>query len=77
MSIEKCPRCGGYDVRPAYLNYIGRGIKKTGELAVALGVGLLMGGGHGAHAAHHIGESFDKKEKELKKHHCNTCGHEW
>lgn len=77
MSMGRCPKCGSYDVRTVYQKNTGGVLKKIAEFTVAIGVGLLIGGGHGLHAAHNIAESFDSKEKELVKHHCNTCDHEW
>ena len=72
----KCPKCGSLDVRPAYLNYVGRGLGEVAAFTVAFGAGLLMGPGHGHHAAENIEDELRPKCK-LKKSHCNSCNHEW
>lgn len=76
MESSKCPKCGSFNIRPAYLNYVGRGIGEVAAFTVALGAGLLIGSGHGRHAAEHIEDEIRPKGK-LKKNHCNYCGHEW
>ena len=73
-----CPKCHSNDIRPAYLNYIGRGAALVGSFAVSLAAGLLTGGNNvsGLSTAKTVGEKLEP-QGDIKKHHCNSCGHEW
>lgn len=76
--MKRCPKCGSYDTRTAYENYVGRGIVNVGRAALSLGGGLL---GEMIHpiAGHKAAESIweNTNPGELKTYKCNRCGHEF
>lgn len=39
--MKKCPKCGSYDTRPAYENYVGRGVVNVGRAALTIGGGII------------------------------------
>ncbi|MBP5541585.1 MAG: hypothetical protein J6X88_08070 [Bacteroidales bacterium] len=68
MSTERCPKCGSTDTRPAYWNYVGKGLKVAAGFAFAIFAPNTMFG--------KVGPSNVIKE-EIDKHYCKNCGHEW
>jgi predicted nucleic-acid-binding Zn-ribbon protein len=71
MSIKRCPKCRSLNVRPAYLNYVG----KVFEVAAGIGVGLLTHGTNAAGWGHHV--AHKAAEDKFKRNHCDSCGYEW
>ena len=76
MGTSRCPKCGSYNTRTAYENYIGRGLEKVAKAGFIAVSYILSGPAHAAHGAHQFADEI-KNDEPVLGNKCNNCGHQW